>query len=377
MGDLYVPAVSATPLGGLPGRPRRASRALLVTTRAPAGGVPRESPGVSRHRLKDDRAEHRGTAAAPEEDYRVDERPSQHVERPRPAPAVVALARRPELRLAGQVLGIVAVLALSFLLELTVLGNLRHDRDQTLLAAQFRIELAQGPDYGLAPVGPLDQANKPLVVGTPVALLEIPRLGVREVVVEGTSSGTLMSGPGHRRDTPFPGQVGTSVIAGRRATYGAPFRSIDRLRAGDRVTAVTGQGRSSFVVLGVRHAGDPVPPALASGHGRLTLVTTDGPTWSPTDVLRVDANLVSAAQPRPAQLPSAVVPAADALLAGDSSALLGVIGWVVLLVIVAVTIVWVRFRAGWWQAWVIGVPVLVALGLTASDEVASLLPNLL
>jgi len=377
MGDLYVSAVPATPLGGLPGRPRRASRALLVTTRAPAGGVPRESPGVSRHRLKDDPAEHRGTAAAPEEHYRLNERPSQRVERPRAAPAAAAPARGSEFRLAGQALGIFAVLALSFLLELTVLGNLRHDRDQTLLAALFRYELAQNPAFPTAPVGPLDQASKPWAAGTPVALLEIPRLGVREVVVEGTSSGTLMSGPGHRRDTPFPGQVGTSVIAGRRATYGAPFRSIGQLRAGDRVTVTTGQGRSSFVVLGVRHAGDPVPPALASGHGRLTLATTDGPTWSPTGVLRVDAQLVSAAQPRPAQLPSAVVPAADALLAGDSSALLGVMGWVVLLVVVAVAIVWVRFRAGWWQAWVIGLPVLVALGLTASDEVAALLPNLL
>jgi sortase A len=70
-----------------------------------------------------------------------------------------------------------------------------------------------------------------LAWGTPVALLEIPRLGLREVIVEGTSSDPMMSGPGHRRDTPLPGQVGTSVIAGWRATYGGPFRSIDQLRA--------------------------------------------------------------------------------------------------------------------------------------------------
>jgi LPXTG-site transpeptidase (sortase) family protein len=306
----------------------------------------------------------------------VDERPAL-LERPQPAPAGAVTAVRPEFRLAGQVLAIIAVLALSFLSELTVLGNLRHDRDQAQLAGRFRIELAQGPDFGLAPVGPLDDANKPLAAGAPVALLEIPSLGLREVVGEGTSSGTTMSGPGHRRDTPLPGQVGISVIVGRRATYGGPFKSISHLRAGDKITVTTGQGKHSFVVFAVRRAGDPVPPVLSRGEGRLSLVTSDGPALAPTDVLRVDAKLVTAAQPRPAQLPSGALPPADALMAGDSSGLLDVVGWSVLLVAGAVAIVWVRFRTGLWQAWVIGVPVLVTLGLNVSDQIAALLPNLL
>jgi sortase A len=48
-----------------------------------------------------------------------------------------------------------------------------------------------------------------------------------------------------------------------------------------------------------------------------------------------------------------------------------------LLVAAAVATVWVRFSTGLWQAWVVGLPVLVALGLTASDDIAALLPNLL
>jgi phosphate transport system ATP-binding protein len=151
--------------------------------------------------------------------------------------------------------------------------------------------------------------------------------------------------------------------------------------------ATTGQGKHSFKVLGVRHAGDPLPPTLPRGQGRLTLVTTDVPATpripflpaalQPTDVLRIDAAQVSPVQARPVQLPSQALPAADALMAGDSSALLVVVGWSVLLVAAAVATVWVRFRTGWWQAWVIGLPVLVTLGLTASDEIAALLPNLL
>ncbi|MGH3687218.1 MAG: sortase [Pseudonocardiaceae bacterium] len=306
-------------------------------------------------------------AVAVADDHRM-QSPPQRAEQPRPAPDI-----RPEFRLGGQVLGIVAVLALSFLVELTMLGTLRHDRDQAQLAAEFRIQLAKPT----APVGPLDDANRPLAAGAPVALLEIPRSGLREIVVEGSSSSTLMSGPGHRRGTPLPGQVGTSVIVGRRATYGGPFRSIVALHTGDQITVTTGQGKHSFTVLGVRHAGDPLPPALAQGHGRLTLVTTDGPALQPIDVLRVDAELVSTAQARPVQLSSAALPAADALMAGDSSVLFNVVGWSVLLVAAAVATVWVRYRTGLWQAWVIGLPVLVALGLTATDEIAALLPNLL
>ncbi|HEX5143477.1 MAG TPA: class E sortase [Mycobacterium sp.] len=341
-------------------------------------------------RLIINRADRRGAAFAPdrpqggpERPHGMEERPAQRVVRPQPLQADAPSASRLELRLAGQVLAIVAVLTVSFLLELTVLGNLRYDRDQAQLAAEFRSELANA----VAPVGPLDAENKPLAAGAPVALLEIPWLGVREIVVQGTSSGTLMSGPGHRRDTPLPGQAGTSVIAGRRATYGGPFGSIDQLHAGDEITVTTGQGKSSFVVLEVRHAGDPLPLALPPGQGRLTLVTTDVPArrgipflpaaLQPSDVLRVDAKLISAAQPFGGQLPSRVLPPAEAVLAGDSSALLGVVGWAVLLVAAAVATVWVRFRTGWWQAWVIGVPVLVALALTAFDEIAAMLPNVL
>lgn len=346
--------------------------ALIVTTRIQVGGFRRVLVGTSRQRLEFDRAERRGTASALEENHRIAGQPAQRDHRPQPVPDP-APAVRPELRLTGQVLGIVAVLALSFLVELTVLGNLRHDRAQVQLAAEFRIELAKGT----APVGPLDDANKALAAGAPVAILNIPSLGLREVVVEGTSSSTLMSGPGHRRDTPLPGQVGTSVITGRRATYGGPFGSINQLRRGDLITATTGQGKHSFKVLDVRHAGDPLPPTLTRGQGRLTLVTTDGPALQPTDVLRVDAVLVSEAQSRPAQLPSAALPAADALMAGDTSTLLSVVGWAILLVAAAVATVWVRFSTGLWQAWVIGLPVLVALGLTASDDIAAMLPNLL
>lgn len=344
------------------------------------GGFQSEATDSPARRPGAHRADRRSVVVVPKRGYRVDERPHR-VDQSQPVLTSPAPDNRVEYRLAGQILAIVAVLTLSFLVELFVLGGLRHDRDQAQLAALFRIELAQGHDAQghdlVAPVGPFDDAGKPLAAGVPVALLEIPQLGLREVVVEGTSSGTLMSGPGHLRTTPLPSQVGNSVIAGKRATYGGPFRHLDQLRVGDKFTVTTGQGKSSFAVLDVRHAGDPVPRGLPAGHSRLTLITTTGPSVAPTDVLRVDADLVGEAQPRPPQLPFQALPLADSLMTGDTSALWGVVAWSVLLVGAAIGTVWVRFRTGLWQAWVIGVPVLITLGLLVSDDIAAMLPNLL
>jgi sortase A len=60
--------------------------------------------------------------------------------------------------------------------------------------------------------------------------------GLDAVVVEGTDTGTLQKGPGHYPQTPFPGAGGTSAIAGHRTTYLAPFRHVDSVEKGDRIT---------------------------------------------------------------------------------------------------------------------------------------------
>ncbi|MGH3755584.1 MAG: sortase [Pseudonocardiaceae bacterium] len=277
------------------------------------------------------------------------------------------------MRFLSQVLAIVAVLTLGFLAQLTFIGGLQHDRDQAEAFDELRIQLA----IGTAPVGALGVDGRPLPSGTPVAILEIPRLDLQEVILEGSSSRVLMSGVGHRRDTVLPGQAGTSVVLGRRGGYGGPFGGIGGLRQGDEIIVTTGQGRHTFAVLGVRRAGAPLPPALASGQGRLNLVTADGPTFGPTDALRVDANLTSPVQLRGVQVPSGALPDNEAVMAVDSSALLALTLRVPLLLAAAVGTVWIRHRVGRWQAWVIGLPVLALLGVTVIDTVAALLPNVL
>ena len=71
--------------------------------------------------------------------------------------------------------------------------------------------------------------------GDPIGRIVIPNIDLDIVVVQGTSTGDLTKGPGHYPSTPFPGEPGTTAIAGHRTTYLAPFRHLDSVHGGDRV----------------------------------------------------------------------------------------------------------------------------------------------
>ncbi|MGH3132744.1 MAG: sortase [Gaiellaceae bacterium] len=72
-------------------------------------------------------------------------------------------------------------------------------------------------------------------VGDAIARLEIPRLDLDVVVVNGADSGTLRRGPGRHLDTAMPGERRLVYVAGHRTTFGAPFSHIDSLRPGDSI----------------------------------------------------------------------------------------------------------------------------------------------
>lgn len=278
------------------------------------------------------------------------------------------------LRFAGTSLTLLGVVLLSFVLHVTAIGQMRHARAQQTMFADFRVDLAEAT----APVGQAGSDNKPLALGRPVGVLDIPALGISEVVVEGTTSGALRDGPGHRRDTVLPGQRGSSVVMGRRAAFGGPFADLPRLRAGDAIRVVTGQGESQYQVRGVRRPGDPTPPPLDPDAGRLTLVTADGRPFMPADVVYVDADLRSAPQQAPSKLfGSAQLPEAEKAMAAEGGAWVPVVLWGQLLLIGAAAVTWATVRWGRRQAWVAGVPVLTVLGATVADQVLRLLPNLL
>ncbi len=68
------------------------------------------------------------------------------------------------------------------------------------------------------------------------------------VVVEGDDTDTLRTGPGHYPNTEWPGEGKTVAVAGHRTTYGAPFRTLDRLERGDEVVLEMPYARFTYRV---------------------------------------------------------------------------------------------------------------------------------
>lgn len=267
-----------------------------------------------------------------------------------------------------------AALLLGLTVQLLLVSDLQERAAQHAAYDALRTQLA----LGTAPVAQIDQTGKLLAPGTPVALIDIPAVHVHQVVLEGTDSAVLTDGPGHRRDTPLPGQSGTSVLMGRAAAYGGPFGRLDELAMGDTFTVTTGQGKARYQVLGVRRAGDPAPAAVASGKGRLVLATATGPDFMPGGILRVDADLVST----PAQTPAAVIrpgtlPQSEQPLARPSGVPWPLVMWLQALVAAAVAAVWAWHRWGRHQTWIVFAPVVAVLGLQVAVRTTELLPNLL
>jgi sortase A len=248
-----------------------------------------------------------------------------------------------------------------------VLSPIQQSRAQSVLYTKFRSELAAATaPFGVDPIAP----------GDPVALVVVPSLGIRQVVVEGTSSVDLRSGPGHLRVTTLPGQVGTSVIFGRSTTYGGPFRELPSLRPGDGLQVTTGQGRFTYRVEDVRRDGDPQPPVLEGDQSRLLLVTTDSATLGAMSTVYVDALLVS----QPAVTPPRVgvlVAASEGEMASDPTALLPLALWLFVLLGAGAFAAWGLARWGRSQTWLVAAPILLVALWGASDNAAMLLPNLM
>jgi len=290
---------------------------------------------------------------------------------PRLEAVVPRLGRSERARLAGFAVGIVSLLALGVVVQALVVSPLKYQRDQDIAYEDFRYDLADGS----APVGQVTAADTLVPVGTPVAVLRVPRLGIDDVVLAGTASSVLLSGPGHRRDTVLPGQAGASVVMGRHSVAGGVFGTLDELEVGDEITTITGQGEATYRVAGLRRSGDPLP--AAAGAGRLTLVSATGTPYLPEDVLRVDAELVSEpfASPRPVLAPVLLEPAERAF-ASDP----GAWPWLLLSVLaLGSAVVLLSFLSGWWgrwHAWISVGPVVVLCGVVATHHLVTLLPNL-
>lgn len=111
----------------------------------------------------------------------------------------------------------------------------------------------------------------PPASGGLIGRLDIPRLDISVIVIEGTGSTTLRRAVGHIRGTALPGHRGNIGISGHRDTFFRPLRNI---RNNDVVTVTTLEGEYHYRVLSTKIV-MPSDVAVLDSDGRetLTLVT--------------------------------------------------------------------------------------------------------
>ena len=154
------------------------------------------------------------------------------------------------------------------------------------------------------PVEP--QNTQPVVEeGDPIARIEMPTIGVDNIVVAGVEKSDLKKGPGHYPETPMPGQLGNAAIAGHRTTYGQPFFDIDKLEVGDEIVVTTLDGRFVYRVTGqqiVSPSDYQVVATVDPTTATLTL-TSCHPKWTARERIIITSELDTAASSGPAGEP--------------------------------------------------------------------------
>jgi sortase A len=106
----------------------------------------------------------------------------------------------------------------------------------------------------------------------PVARLQVPALGVDQIVLAGASGRTLAFGPGHLGGTAIPGSAGHTVISGHRNTH---FRFLEDLAPGTALRLQRSDGDWRVYRVAGREVIDARHARLVRDDGRpaLTLVT--------------------------------------------------------------------------------------------------------
>ena len=165
--------------------------------------------------------------------------------------------------------------------------GIRESREQSALSRQLD-QVLDAPSSTVAPAR-----------GMPVSRIEIPRLGVKKVLVGGVDAESLMKGPGLFPNSPLPGQLGNVAVAGHRTTYGAPFEDLDKLVVGDVIAFDTPRGRAEYRVTREPYNVFPsmveVVETKDPNRATLTLVTCT-PKWTAWKRLIVEAELVTKGQ---------------------------------------------------------------------------------
>jgi LPXTG-site transpeptidase (sortase) family protein len=255
---------------------------------------------------------------------------------------------------------VIFMLAFGSLMFNQILGPLVHDRAATALEQRLASDLVNG----VAPV------SNPIALGVPIGLIEVPNRDVRAVVVEGSKAEQLAQASGHLIGSALPGQPGVSAILGRSQTYGAEFRNLDQLIAGDEVIVTTGQGVHTYEVIDitVRSARDA---AAFQGEGHMLILAT---VVDSSDRLVVRATLTSPVFP--AGEPTDHQTTLDELgLAGDSSSWSDLVLWMLIAVLLAAGFPIIVNQVGRRVGWLVVAPIAMWVALEIWTAISLMSPS--
>jgi sortase A len=148
------------------------------------------------------------------------------------------VAVRRTLRAVGWAFIGMGCFVLYFLVYQLVGTDLITNREQSDLRQKLAQEWsppapAQGRGVSALPVPAVP------ALGHALGLIEIPKIDLKKVVVQGANPEQLALGPGHIPSTVMPGQPGTFGVSGHRTTHGRPFYRLNELSKGDTITIVT------------------------------------------------------------------------------------------------------------------------------------------
>jgi sortase A len=85
----------------------------------------------------------------------------------------------------------------------------------------------------------------PVIEGSTIGEMEVPRLGLKAIFVQGDSPRILRHAVGHISETALPGESGNVVLTAHRDSFFRPLRSI---QVGDAITIKTLDGEFEYQV---------------------------------------------------------------------------------------------------------------------------------
>jgi sortase A len=175
------------------------------------------------------------------------------------------MSARRWLGMASFACAIGGVAALGYCASVWIGATLYQSREAHWFAEEARSGkvAARPPETPRAPIAVED--------GGLLGILEIPRIGLNVMVVEGVGRGDLARAVGHIPGTALPGQGGNVGLAGHRDTF---FRPLRQIRPDDTITLRTVNGEYRYRVLDTKVvAPEDVKVLDPTGRDTLTLVT--------------------------------------------------------------------------------------------------------